>query len=280
MTNENNVRHVLGISGGKDSAALAVYMRDKIPKMEYFFCDTGKELREVYEYINRLEAYLGKRVIRLPKELDGSLNDFDHLLKLNGSFLPSPQARWCTRKMKLEPFEKFIEGSNAINYVGIRYEESFYRQGYQPLVGGKEQIETKFPFVEDKIEYQDVLNILEEAGLGVPEYYKWRTRSGCYFCFYQRPSEWIGLYEKHPDLFEEAMKYEKVDNINGSSFTWRQGESLTDMIKPERMKQIKENAAKNLEKTEKDLTGRPLIERLEEARDLEDSKTPCLICHL
>jgi 3'-phosphoadenosine 5'-phosphosulfate sulfotransferase (PAPS reductase)/FAD synthetase len=278
--NKDNIRHVLGISGGKDSAALAVYMRDKIPEMEYFFCDTGKELREVYDYINKLEAFLGKKIIRLPNELDGSLNDFDHLLKLNGNFLPSPQARWCTRQMKLEPFEDFIKGSKAVNYVGIRYEESLYRKGYQPLVGNQNYIEVKFPFVEDKIEYNDVLNILNEAGIGVPDYYKWRSRSGCYFCFYQRASEWIGLYENHPDLFKDALEYEKVNNINGTRYTWRQGESLEDMIKPERMKQIKENAQKNREKADKSLKGRPLIERLEESRDLENNKTPCLICHL
>ena len=46
-------RHVLGISGGKDSAALAVYIKNKYPqiaeKMEYFFTDTGAELQEVYD---------------------------------------------------------------------------------------------------------------------------------------------------------------------------------------------------------------------------------------
>ena len=40
------IRHLLGLSGGKDSSALAVYMRDRVPKMEYFFSDTGKELPE------------------------------------------------------------------------------------------------------------------------------------------------------------------------------------------------------------------------------------------
>ena len=43
-------RHVLGISGGKDSAALAVYMREHHPELDidYFFTDTGEELPEVY----------------------------------------------------------------------------------------------------------------------------------------------------------------------------------------------------------------------------------------
>ena len=47
MSNQKKkTRHILGISGGKDSAALAVFLRDKVPNMEYVFCDTGKELKE------------------------------------------------------------------------------------------------------------------------------------------------------------------------------------------------------------------------------------------
>ena len=44
--------HVLGLSGGRDSAALAVYMRQSHPGLDidYFFTDTGKELPEVYEF--------------------------------------------------------------------------------------------------------------------------------------------------------------------------------------------------------------------------------------
>ena len=52
MSEEKPVRHLLGLSGGKDSAALAIYMRDKIPEMEYFFADTGAELPETLEFVD------------------------------------------------------------------------------------------------------------------------------------------------------------------------------------------------------------------------------------
>ena len=61
----DTTRHVLGISGGKESTALAIYMRDRVPNMEYFFCDTGAELKETHEYIDRVEVYLAKKVERL-----------------------------------------------------------------------------------------------------------------------------------------------------------------------------------------------------------------------
>ncbi len=47
-------RHLLALSGGKDSAALAVYMREKYPDLplEYIFIDSGCELPETYAYLN------------------------------------------------------------------------------------------------------------------------------------------------------------------------------------------------------------------------------------
>jgi 3'-phosphoadenosine 5'-phosphosulfate sulfotransferase (PAPS reductase)/FAD synthetase len=54
----SEVKHVLGISGGKDSAALAIYMKDRYPQLDltYYFTDTGKELDETYQLIERLEG--------------------------------------------------------------------------------------------------------------------------------------------------------------------------------------------------------------------------------
>jgi 3'-phosphoadenosine 5'-phosphosulfate sulfotransferase (PAPS reductase)/FAD synthetase len=60
------IRHVLGISGGKDSAALAIYLKqqNKVPDIEYFFTDTGVELPEIYTFLDKLEGYLGKKIER------------------------------------------------------------------------------------------------------------------------------------------------------------------------------------------------------------------------
>ena len=122
---KKNTRHILGVSGGKDSAALAVHLRDRIPEMEYVFCDTGKELKETYEFIDKLEAFLNAHVVRVPKELPGfsDNHDFDHFIELYNGFLPSPVNRWCTKNLKLLPFEHFIGDDNVINYVGIRADE-------------------------------------------------------------------------------------------------------------------------------------------------------------
>ena len=129
----SEIKHVLGISGGKDSAALAIYMSRKHSdvNVEYYTCDTGKELTETYDLINKLNSVLGKN-IRLYKSIDElnspEKNPFDHFLAMYGGYLPSATARWCTGKMKLEPFENEIGTTPTISYVGIRGDEN--REGY------------------------------------------------------------------------------------------------------------------------------------------------------
>ena len=216
-----HTRHILGLSGGKDSAALAIYLKDqgRDDRIEYFFCDTGAELREVYDYLDRLEDYLGKPIERL-----SSGRDFDHHLKRFNGFLPAPHARWCTRVMKLEPLEAFVGDDPCVSYIGIRADEQ--RQGY---ISHKPNIKAAYPFIDDGLVRSDIFRILEES-VGIPEYYQWRSRSGCYFCFFQRRDEWIGLAENHPDLFERAKSYEKVDSATGKLFTWVQGMTLNDVL--------------------------------------------------
>lgn len=51
---EKPVRHILALSGGKDSSALAVYLLGKVENIEYVFCDTEKELDETYNYLAKL----------------------------------------------------------------------------------------------------------------------------------------------------------------------------------------------------------------------------------
>ena len=138
------VRQVLGISGGKDSAALAIYMKNKYPDLhiDFYNTDTGCELEETKILINRLESILGP--IERLKAAQGSPEPtpFHHFLKSSGGYLPSPQARWCTQKLKLEEFERYV-GNNTptISYVGIRGDEG--REGY---ISTKPNIQAIFPF--------------------------------------------------------------------------------------------------------------------------------------
>lgn len=332
----SRVRHVLGISGGKDSAALAIYMRQRHPKIEieYYNSDTGCELEDTIRLVDNLESYLERKITRLiAAEGSPEPTPFDHFLKTSGGYLPSPQARWCTQKLKLAEFEKFVGDDSTISYVGIRGDEE--REGYistkpniqaifpfrkniwsldvinkvlnndnieiiaklyaafAPIDFQKDALEIintpltkgfyysrklnalldisvkafnkvvfeflkttdlpvgkldEFPLIEneDILVKEDIFRLLEESGVGVPGYYKpiefevdgqkgeyCRSRSGCYFCFFQQRIEWIWLLEQHPELFEKAKEYEK------DGYTWIQGETLAELAMPERVKNIK-----------------------------------------
>ena len=337
----SEIKHVLGISGGKDSAALAIYMSRKHSdvNVEYYTCDTGKELTETYDLINKLNSVLGKN-IRLYKSIDElnspEKNPFDHFLAMYGGYLPSATARWCTGKMKLEPFENEIGTTPTISYVGIRGDEN--REGY---ISKKENIQSIFPFrkniwsedvikkflansnidfvksnyellapkgklemilqyVEQPITLRftqkqkvnalldtdvklfnkvvfeflkttdypvgklesfslidndevlgidEIFKILDDSGVGIPAYYLpieyqveingelkkgtyARSRSGCFFCFFQQKIEWVWLLEQHPTLYEKAIEYEK------EGYTWTI-ESLQELKKLERVNAIK-----------------------------------------
>jgi 3'-phosphoadenosine 5'-phosphosulfate sulfotransferase (PAPS reductase)/FAD synthetase len=278
------VRHICGISGGKDSSALAVYMRERVPQMEYFFCDTGAELPETYDYLDKLETALGKRIERL-----NARKGFDHWFEVYRGALPSPQMRWCTKKMKIEPLEEWVGNDIAVSYVAIRADETG-RKGY---VSTKPNITAVFPFIEDGIGHDDVLGILQNAGIGLPDYYQWRTRSGCYFCFYQRKAEWVGLAEKHPDLWERAVAIEQKVmkdagpdgdtsygkyGMRGRQYTWSGGESLASLIA--RRDEILQRHQQALSRAANQKKNRPAWEVFADAVDEDDDTLQCTICAL
>jgi len=272
-------KHVLGLSGGRDSAALAVYMRQQHPELDidFFFTDTGKELPEVYEFLGRLEGFLGKPILRLNPD-----RDFDFWLKQYNNFLPSAQTRWCTRQLKLRPFEDWLRpqldtGLKIFSYVAIRADEN-YRDGY---TSKKENLTICLPFKSAGIEKVGVLEILDNAGLGLPKYYEWRTRSGCTFCFFQQKIEWVRLLEHHPDKFEEAKQYEKTAVEHCSPFTWCQGESLESLSQPDRIEAIKADYEVRLSRLKCNIRLNPLRSKSEplDIDDLYGHAKGCIACH-
>lgn len=211
------MKNVLSLSGGRDSTALAIYMKDRIDA--YVFCDTGLELPETYEHINKLATYTKKPLIVIKNK------SFKYWMKYYNGFIPSCNARWCTRILKIKPFDDFIKiNPNTNIFVGLRADEEkrisrtgLYKNNYI------------YPFKEDNIKIKDVYNILKDFQL--PSFYNWKSRSGCYACPFMKKLEWIGLYKHYPKLFKWAENIEKQKNYK---YTWYKGCSL---------KKIREEAA-------------------------------------
>jgi len=292
------IKHVLGLSGGKDSSALALYVKETRPELdiEYFFTDTGYELPETEEFIDQLEEKLGfihRLNARAMNDIEGrGEKTFDNLLKEHGNYLPSQRDRWCTIQMKLKPFERWLDGFikdgyEIKNYVGIRADEPD-RTGFEVI---EKPIDSVFPFREDGIVRSDIENILQRNGLEMPAYYDWRSRSGCTFCFYQRKIEWVKLREKHNDLFEHAKTFEKCDGntVVGETFYWMgQGEPLTTLEDPDVRARIIKNHEKQVERFKKkrrrnallgDIEGTCEFGDLDEIYDSVEGGGACVTCY-
>ena len=107
IKDEPERRHIVNISGGKDSAALALHLKLNYPEIpaEYVFCDTKCELPETYDFLEKLERLLGKKIERInafnylniPEK---DRNPFEIFLnELYSGYLPSA-VRWCTGTLK------------------------------------------------------------------------------------------------------------------------------------------------------------------------------------
>ena len=143
------------------------------------------------------------------------------------------------------------------------------------------------PFRKDGIDREGVLDILRSSGVGLPNYYQWRSRSGCTFCFFQQKIEWVRLKEIHPKAFEDAKKYEKDAMSHGSPFTWNQGETLTELEEPSRITQIKADyeqrrqrlAAAKRPNPLRILSGEGEPEDIDDLYGEDEGGGACLVCH-
>lgn len=249
--------HILNLSGGKDSTALALHIKENYPEihsqLEYVFYDTGCDLKETYTYLNKIKVFIGKPITYVKPEK--SFEDIFYSTKI----LPSIFNRWCTVRLKVLPSLKFLknkiynEGIDKIKlYVGIRADETFRKGVVLKSSFEKKYLEPVYPLIEDGLRKQDVENILISSGINYPDYYKWRPRNGCPFCPFQSLYEWVMLYENQPNDFYKAMEYEANRTIGYKvDFRFNIKMPLSEIILPENIKKIKEEHKLKIEKQKK-----------------------------
>ena len=141
---------------------------------------------------------------------------------------------------------------------------------------GAPALRVHFPLREAGVDRAGVVEILQSSDVGEPDYYRWRSRSGCTFCFFQRKYEWVMLHENHPDKFQEAIEYEK-EFPDGRRYTWSQGETLIELLA--RKEEIIADHKRMMEQQKKACPNRALVDVLSEVLDSEDDTAPCVACH-
>lgn len=192
----NMTTHVIGLSGGKDSTALALRLAEVEPRDYIFLCTpTGDELPEMEQHWQTLERLLGAPLLRLTA--DGlSLKGLCEREKM----LPNWRARFCTRALKIEPCQEWInrQGSDVVLYVGLRADEEG-REG-----GIYDNCEVRFPFREWGWGIDEVMGYLRQRDVAIPD------RTDCARCFFQTLPEWWRLWKEHPDIYQDAVEQEQA----------------------------------------------------------------------
>lgn len=203
------MKHVVALSGGKDSTALALRLKELNPETPYeFVCTpTGDELPPMQAHWRRLEDLLGGIKMLSTMTLEESIKE--------QMMLPNFRARWCTLDLKMRPFFTYMETTppGSYVYVGLRADEPD-REGFQ--LGPDEKFVIKHPFREWRWGLSEVQEYLRCQDVEIPE------RTDCGACFYQRLGEWKTLSEKYPERYEKYIELEDmVSEARGKQHTFR-----------------------------------------------------------
>jgi PP-loop superfamily ATP-utilizing enzyme len=186
----------LSYGGGVNSTAMLLLLHDKGWEFESIYVDHGCDWPETREYVKMMAQRLPITMLRPDVQGHSDLYEYCEAYRM----IPSRVHRWCTSKFKVRTIEKYVDRP-CFQLVGFSTDEA-HRAKLQTGKG----IEARFPLLEYEISRDGCLEIIKDHGLPIP------IKSGCYFCPFQRVSQWRLLRRKHPELFCKAKRIEDLQN--------------------------------------------------------------------
>ena len=196
---------IASVSGGKDSTATVLALREAGLDYRMVFADTEWEHPLTYEHLDMLRAKLGP--IDVVKAAAGGMAE---KIRRRSSF-PSRVGRWCTIELKVEPLQAYHAaiGDDTVSVVGIRAEESAARAAYAEVEDDDRWGGWMWrPILRWTIE--DVLAIHHRHGVPVnPLYLRGHDRVGCFPCIFARKEEVRLIAEHDPWRIAEIRALEE-----------------------------------------------------------------------
>lgn len=244
-------RVIASVSGGKDSAALSLWLTEQGIDHDRVFLDTGWEHPLTYEYLRgELARVLGPITeVQSPLGMAG-------LCRKKGMF-PSRTRRFCTQELKIRPMQEYLRGlrhctqcdgpaliegeqtgdfececggdfveDDVVNAVGIRaaesearaklgeweWSEGFDCEVWRPLIRWTEQ---------------DVIDIHTRHGLRPnPLYLLGARRVGCWPCIFSRKAEIRFLAERDPARVDAIRELEREVAVVAEARHAARGEAM------------------------------------------------------
>lgn len=246
-TDDTNICHVISMSGGKDSTAMALYaIEHNIPNVHFLMADTGHEHQTTYEYVDYLETVLGpiervkadfsariehkREVVNVKWRKDGvseekieralavlrpTGNPFLDLCLWKGRF-PSTKRRFCSEELKHYPLDarmdEFLEEYDQVySWQGVRRDES--RQRFDLVE------EEDHPTKQGLTWYRPILDWTADDCFAMhkkhnvdhnPLYSQGMGRVGCMPCIHATKGEFFEISRRFPEELARVAEWEKI----------------------------------------------------------------------
>lgn len=214
--NEPDVVYSIGVSGGKDSTAVLLWMlhNSGIPRdrLDVTFSDTGNEHAWTYAHVQLLNDKLH------PIQRLQPVRGFFDMALFKHRF-PSPVARFCTEELKIQPTQDHIQrlkasGKRVIQVSGVRADESDDRRDLPEWdYSGTYLCHSWRPLIRWKLADVLAIHATHEVPLN-PLYALGAQRVGCWPCIMSRKAEIRIIALKFPEritqIREAELEFEKV----------------------------------------------------------------------